>query len=392
METITGCFRQKSRVGIFLSAVMTAVLLFGSMSLEARAEDVQYATTVAALKAEVLPQKLVVTAQGVSFEKTMADFANVAVVVLDKTDGERICHIPDTTVLDTFVQEINTALMSVPAGDAFYYYDEASGSFQTYPGVYFRQVNVIGKAQIYQKLLEAIADKSAADKTVELEEGCFDKVYAEIPEEIAANRYSLEGSCTTSLRGSSSNRIQNIQIAISKINQMVLLPGQEVSMDVVFLPRTRANGYREAGAYLNGKTIQALGGGICQASSTIYNAAMNSGLTVLERHAHSMSVSYLPLGMDAAISSGSKDLKLRNDYPFPVLFEGYTEGKNVTVNVYTNDPLTAGVGYRLHSVRTGSLSANSYLEISLNGVVTEDRFIATSRYNPHLPDEDEAED
>ena len=392
METITGCFRQKSRVGIFLSAVMTAVLLFGSMSLEARAEDVQYATTVAALKAEVLPQKLVVTAQGVSFEKTMADFANVAVVVLDKTDGERICHIPDTTVLDTFVQEINTALMSVPAGDAFYYYDEASGSFQTYPGVYFRQVNAIGKAQIYQKLLEAIADKSAADKTVELEEDCFDKVYAEIPEEIAANRYSLEGSCTTSLRGSSSNRIQNIQIAISKMNQMVLLPGQEVSMDVVFLPRTRANGYREAGAYLNGKTIQALGGGICQASSTIYNAAMNSGLTVLERHAHSMSVSYLPLGMDAAISSGSKDLKLRNDYPFPVLFEGYTEGKNVTVNVYTNDPLTAGVGYRLHSVRTGSLSANSYLEISLNGVVTEDRFIATSRYNPHLPDEDEAED
>lgn len=392
METKTGRFRQKSRAGIFLSAVLTAVLLFSSMSLEARAEDVQYATTVAALKAEALPQKLVVNAQGVSFEKTMADFANVAVVVLDKTDGERICHIPDTTMLDAFVQEINTALMTVPAGDAFYYYDEPSGTFQTYPGIYFQQVNAIGKVQIYQKLLEAIADKGAADKIVELDESSFDKVYAEIPEEVAANRYSLEGSCTTSLRGSSSNRIQNIQIAISKINQMVLLPGQEVSMDVVFLPRTRANGYREAGAYLNGKTVQALGGGICQASSTIYNAAMNSGLTVLERHAHSMSVSYLPLGMDAAISSGSKDLKLRNDYPFPVLFEGYTKGKNVTVNVYTNEPLTAGVGYRLHSVRTGSLSANSYLEISLNGAVTEDRFVATSRYNPHLPDEDEAED
>ena len=119
---------------------------------------------------------------------------------------------------------------------------------------------------------------------------------------------------------------------------------------------------------------------------------MNSGLTVLERHPHSMPVHYLPLGMDAAISSGSKDLRIRNDYAFPVMFEAYTEGKNLIVNVYTNELLTAGTSYRLHSVRKGGLAAAAYLEVTVNGVVTEDRSLGTSRYSPMRTDDEEDED
>lgn len=379
----------KKRIYRFAATVLAVISLMGSLPLTARAQEEHYGTTVAVLKADALTQKLTIKAQGLSFTKNMADFGNVVVTVLDNADGSRICHMPDLASIDAFATEINTVLLGTMSGDAFYYFDEATGMFQTYPAMFCYQMNDTGKVRIYHKLLEALADKKNKDKELELDENCFDKVYAEIPENIAANRYSLEGSCTTSLKGSSSNRIQNIQIAVSKINQMVLYPGQEVSMSTAFTPRTRANGYREAGAYFNGKTIQSLGGGICQASSTIYNAAMNSGLTILERHAHSMPVSYLPLGMDAAISSGTKDLRIRNDYPFPVLFEGYTEGKTVTVNIYTNEPLTTGIAYRLHAVRTGSLSANTYLEISLNGNVAEDRFIGTSKYNPHLPEEED---
>lgn len=373
------------------AVLLMAVLLMGSQGLTVYAEDVQYAAMVSEIKADAMGQKLVITAKGQSYERSMAELANVAVVVLDQSDGTRICHIPDTTMLDQFVQEINASLAIQPADDAFYYYDEASGTFQTCPGMYVYQINDTGKAQIYQRLLETIAAKDHTDKKLTLGEECFDQMYTDIPAEIIADKYVLKGSCTTSLKGSSANRIQNIQIAVSKIDQLVLYPGQEISMNTVFTPRTRANGYREAGAYLNGRTVQATGGGICQASSTIYNAAMNSGLTVLERHPHSMPVSYLPLGMDAAISSGSKDLRLRNDYPFPVLFEGYIEGKTVTVNIYTDEAQTAGVSYRLHTVRTGSLSAKTYLEVSLNGVVAEDRYIGASKYNPHLP-ENENED
>lgn len=380
-------YRKKRTAALALAAVMLC-----GVRMSVCAEEIPYAATISDLKAASAGQKLQVTAQGIVFEKTMADFWDAALVVLDLEDGTRIAHMPDTKILDAFVQEINTALLGTVSGDAFYYYDEQTGTFQTYPGTYFMQLNETGKAQIYQGFLEAVVDLGAADKKLTLTENAFDPVYAQIPEEILKNRYTLQGSCTTSLKGSSANRISNIQIAVSRIDKLVLLPGQEVSMDALFLPRTRANGYKEAGAYYNGKTVPAIGGGICQASSTIYNAAMNSGLTVLERHAHSMSVSYLPLGMDAAIASGSKDLKLRNDYPFPVLFEGMTEGGKVTVNIYTNDRLTAGVGYRLHAVRTGSLSAKSYLEVSLNGVVLEDRFVASSRYNPHHQDNEENED
>ena len=99
-------------------------------------------------------------------------------------------------------------------------------------------------------------------------------------------------------------------MAAEHLNNMIIMPGQEVSVSTAILPRTSANGYREAGAYLNGETVMAIGGGICQVSSTTYNAVKNAGLVVLERHPHSMPVHYLPLGLDAAISSGSKDLQM----------------------------------------------------------------------------------
>ena len=102
--------------------------------------------------------------------------------------------------------------------------------------------------------------------------------------------FVLAGSCTTSFSTSSSNRINNIKVAAGHLNNMIIMPGQEVSVSTAILPRTSANGYREAGAYLNGETVMAIGGGICQVSSTVYNAVKNAGLVVLERHPHSMPV------------------------------------------------------------------------------------------------------
>jgi len=371
-----------------LIAISFFCLVFGLTDFTVKAEGATYVKTINELEAGNLEQKLVVKANGYTFEKTLAQLGEMHVLVSDYEDGTRICYIQDISLLNQFIAEINGALSQIQSGDAFYYFDEATNTFQTCPAVTYSQINAVGTELIYHKLLEIFVEKSTADKIVELQPICFDENYTELPEEIIKNRYTVKGSCTTSMRGSSSNRINNIKIAVGNINMMALYPGQEVSISEAFKPRTRENGYREAGAYFNGKTIQSTGGGICQASSTIYNAAMNSGLTVLERHPHSMSVSYLPLGLDAAIASGTKDLRIRNDYPFPVLFEGYTEGKNVTVNVYTNEQQTAGISYNLHAVRTGSLSAKTYQQVLLNGNLVEDRFIGISKYNPHLPEDE----
>ncbi len=379
-------------MGIAGAALMAVVLC--SAGLPAHAEEipvgVPYGTTIGELKADAPAQCLVVQTGDYTFQKMMAELGDTAVVVQDIGDGTRLCHIPDTSGLDAFIADINTALSGVPAeGEAFYYYDGASNTIQTYPGVSYYQINAAGKEKIYHTLLQILAGAAVDNQTAVLEETDLELTVGDIPEEVAVNKYSLEGSCTTSLKGSSSNRIKNIQIAAGNLNQTVLYPGEVISMNKAFLPRTYANGYREAGAYMSGKVVPAVGGGICQVSSTVYNAAMNSGLTVLERHPHSMPVHYLPLGMDAAISSGSKDLRIRNDYPFPVLFEAYTEGKNLTVNIYTSELMTAGTSYRLHAVRKGSLAAASYLEVTVNGVVTEDRALGTSRYSPMRTDDDD---
>lgn len=374
--------KNKRRRGV-VAAVLLLLFTWGA-GITAYAQALPYVATVGALKADVPAQRLVIKVGENEFARTMAEFSAMEVVVQDNEDGSRLCHIPDTALLDAFVSEINMVLTGVPAGDseAFYYYDAQTNTMQTYPAVSYYQISDAGKEQIYYKMLEMLMPGNSSDTVAEMTGEYLAETASDIPEEIALNKYSLEGSCTTSFKGSSGNRIRNIQIAASNVNQLMLQPGEEVSMSKAFLPRTAANGYRTAGTYVGGKVVPGMGGGICQVSSTIYNAVMNSGLTVLERHPHSMPVHYLPLGMDAAISGGSKDLRVRNDYPFPVLFEAYTKGNNLTVNIYTNELLTAGTSYRLHAVKKGSLAANSYLEVTVNGTVTEDRFIAASRYSP----------
>lgn len=195
--------------------------------------------------------------------------------------------------------------------------------------------------------------------------------------------YGISGSCVTDFSTSSDNRKTNIAVAASKFANLIVNPGQQISVSTLFTRRTTANGYKTAGAYSGGKTVQAVGGGICQVSSTIYVAAMNAGLTIVQRFPHSMAVPYLPLGMDAAIAEGSKDLIIRNDYPFPVVFNAAIAGNNLIVNVLTDKTKSDGRTFRFYAVPTGSLSAESYLETSINGQVVSNALVAKSKYNPH---------
>lgn len=381
---------------ILRTAVLTAfagVFALGqflSLPVTAYAAEGLYAVYVSDLKADRLDQTFTMEAKGASLTVSMADMMTTPVVVQENTDGSKICCIADTYLQDMYMDSLNQILKGVPAdGQKVYYLSKEKTSFIPYSEAGYYQVNEAGRSKILDELHRMLVSDKRDNVKVSLGDAELQLMPPEIPEELAADRYTLQGTCTTSYKGSSASRCNNVERAASNINMLILYPGQEISMNDAFRPRTSANGYRPAGAYMNGRVIQAIGGGICQVSSTVYNAAMNSGLTVTERHPHSMPVHYLPLGQDAAISAGSKDLKIRNDFDFPVLFETYTENKKLTVNIYTNALKTAGASFRLHAVKTGSLSANTYLEVSLNGVVLEDRFIGTSRYNPMLPDTEE---
>jgi len=145
---------------------------------------------------------------------------------------------------------------------------------------------------------------------------------------------------TTFARGT--NRGKNVENATGRINGIVLLPGEEMSASEAMGPTTAENGYYEAGSYLNGETVQSFGGGVCQVSSTLYNAVILAELEVTERWAHSMTVGYVEASMDAAIAEGYKDLKFKNNTDAPIYIEGITKGSKLTFSIYGKETRAEG--------------------------------------------------
>ena len=144
----------------------------------------------------------------------------------------------------------------------------------------------------------------------------------------------LLGSYTTNYNDSGSNRCTNISLAASKIDGTVLYPGEEFSVYEAISPLTAAGGYELAGAYENGQTVESYGGGVCQVSTTLYNAAILAELEISQRSNHSMIVTYVKPSQDAAIAGDYKDLRFINNRETPIYLEGYTVGKNVYFNIY----------------------------------------------------------
>lgn len=125
------------------------------------------------------------------------------------------------------------------------------------------------------------------------------------------------GYCKTP-HGNNENRNGNLRKACGILDGLVIQPGEEISYNELLGERTKDNGWLPAPAYSGTRLIDSPGGGICQVSSTLYLASLYAELTTLERVNHGYPVSYIPVGLDATVNWGTTDLKLRNDYPFPV--------------------------------------------------------------------------
>lgn len=144
----------------------------------------------------------------------------------------------------------------------------------------------------------------------------------------------LLGGYSTSYYGSSANRITNIENGAQKIDNYILWPGESFSFLSMTVPFTEDNGYRMAGTYAAGRSVDGMGGGICQVSSTLYNAVLRAELTIVNRMNHMMTVGYVPISADATIANPDIDFVFRNDYEYPVFLEVYAYGGSVYANVY----------------------------------------------------------
>lgn len=158
------------------------------------------------------------------------------------------------------------------------------------------------------------------------------------------------GSFTTSYKTSTADRCANVENGCRLINGRLLYPGEEFSMYETVSPITTANGYFLAGAYQNGKVVDSVGGGVCQVSTTLYNAVLRSEIDVTERHNHSMVVSYVEPAADAAIAeSAGKDFRFINNLKSPIYIEGYTKDKKITFNIYGIETRSSGHVVRYES-------------------------------------------
>ncbi len=151
----------------------------------------------------------------------------------------------------------------------------------------------------------------------------------------------------TDMAGSSSNRMHNIELALRKINGTKLNPGEVFSFNGIVGRRTEKAGFREAPVIAADKSMKdAVGGGICQASSTVFNAAALAGLEIVERYHHSFPISYLDKGLDATVSYGGADLKFRNNKNTPVFIQAYRNGTLAYVVIY-GEPIPNNGQYKL---------------------------------------------
>jgi len=140
---------------------------------------------------------------------------------------------------------------------------------------------------------------------------------------------------------SSAARANNIIVATRSINGTVLLPGDTFSFNGVVGKRTVERGYQEAPVIIKNKVDSGLGGGICQVSSTLYNAVLRGNLKIAARYHHTYPSSYVPIGMDATVDYGNLDFKFTNNYSYPLYIAASTGGGVVSFAIYSNASLTS---------------------------------------------------
>lgn len=178
------------------------------------------------------------------------------------------------------------------------------------------------------------------------------------------------------------NRTYNLELATKKINGTVLLPGEVFSFTEKVAPVTTGAGYRPATVFINGQPSTDIGGGICQLSSTIYNAQLIAGILPTERRNHSLRVYYVPIGQDATMYEGSIDYKFENTLDYPIYIEAVATDGMLTVSFWSNDTALNGIRYEpISVVSNDGLRADTTLYgYDESGNVVYQKFLHTSQY------------
>ena len=235
-------------------------------------------------------------------------------------------------------------------------YDAQSGEF-----VFVGEENgfAIDETALSAAIQSAVKEKQF-DATIE---ATGNVVAPDVTAATAKQKYKTLSSFTTTTT-SNQNRNTNIKLAAQALNGTIVKPGHEFSFNGTVGQRTEKKGYKGAAAYNNGEVVQEIGGGVCQVSTTLYNAVMRAGLTISSRRSHTFEPSYVTPGMDATVSWDQPDFKFVNNSKTAIGIRASYSNQKVTISVYGIPILEDGVKWDLRSEKVETIDppAPTYIE------------------------------
>ncbi len=190
---------------------------------------------------------------------------------------------------------------------------------------------VIGKKVDQDKLIQLINDNIYDLHPIEIP---VEKIHPTKTRELLSRINGVIGEYSTSFKGSSQERIENIRISSKALSKKIIMPGEVFSFNEFTGPREKKFGYKEANVIIKGEFTPDVGGGVCQTSTTLYNALLLANVTIVERSPHSIPVKYVNFGQDAAVAYGFLDLKFKNSFDFPLFIHSRIVGDRVNIYVY----------------------------------------------------------
>ena len=191
---------------------------------------------------------------------------------------------------------------------------------------------------------------------------------------------------STRYSASDRDRTTNLQLAASKINGTVLMPGETFSYNKVVGERTISAGYKEAPIYVSGEVVDGLGGGICQITSTLYNAVLYANLEIVERSNHQFVPSYVTASRDATVVYGSIDFKFENNRDYPIKLVCSVSGGIAKFDIYglrTDNEYEVEISSHVTGSTANSTYSEAYRILKQNGQVIRTELLSKDTYKRH---------
>lgn len=230
----------------------------------------------------------------------------------------------DKSVIDKVIKDVDQRVNKSPK-DAKIYFD----------GVNFRVTPDESGIRVNQEKLGKLIDEAIKpDSSIDSINVPTEVTSAGIKGDMLSRIDTKLSSFTTAFKPSDINRTENVRIASEQTNGTLILPGEIFSMNRALGPRVVSKGYKEAPVIINGTVVPGLAGGICQVTTTIYNAALLSNLQIVERRQHGLAVSYVGVGRDATISGDVIDFKFKNTNKYPIYLYAVVGKSTLTVSLY----------------------------------------------------------